>query len=685
MGRVYSCTGSTVSLILEIQPLPYGTNELTPKSSKENPKFSRGFDITNHSLARTNTPKYSVIVVDNGRSHCIMDQDVGYSVEQIENRPLKLNYLLALPTELLVFILSFLNGTRDIVKLRYVSRRLRGVCETPSLWRQFIWPHFDIREYRCVKTVLKSCGQYINYLSFPDHVTVSKLALMLQHCSNLVELRLSTNKLNCDHLRRATESMGKLQTLDIMWDSEISPLLVICSRLNQLTIRQKGVHSCDILNEWAMKRFVPKTLNIFSCNYPYYIKESLQQWLSLNSNSPIAHTSYLNVYGRSKVPMDLSPLLPDFQLQFGQSCTLPYVQASKYGLLGLIADHLLLTNCTTGTKTLGKAKLQVHSMHNSTCLNNDIDNLTFISHFDASFCQLHSGHLEQLAMACPNLLELNLRGNKNCLKRLQGLHKIVACCQNLRGLNLSLISVDDMENQVQLWELFTDLKLTYLAINLCALIPSEVDQQAIFISYQDCRYLKALEFFGDYCSKCKRVWELSSLSHFSSLEHLCAENVKHLVVIKEILGGCKQLKHFICSSLSSWFNPTCPLVINCSLEQLYIQCSSANVPDTFMESISTHGKLVHVIMEAGSVTGIGITTLIRNSPKLMTCHIEADHLVPDSKSQGDRLKLRHFKMTLKQNFYDRKLFSCGCYFLAIQRGHRCNLMTLDSTELVPLF
>ena len=56
--------------------------------------------------------------------------------------------------------------------------------------------------------------------------------------------------------------------------------------------------------------------------------------------------------------------------------------------------------------------------------NCDIASLNFVTHFDALFCQLHSGHLEQLAMACPSLLELNLRKNVNCLKCLQGLHVI---------------------------------------------------------------------------------------------------------------------------------------------------------------------------------------------------------------------------------------------------------------------
>jgi len=84
----------------------------------------------------------------------------------------------ALPVELLVYILSFLKNVREAVKIRYVSRRFRRASETPSLWRDFVWPHFDVSEERCLKDLFKSCGPYVHRLSFPDHVTPSKLMIM---------------------------------------------------------------------------------------------------------------------------------------------------------------------------------------------------------------------------------------------------------------------------------------------------------------------------------------------------------------------------------------------------------------------------------------------------------------------------------------------------------------------------
>ena len=89
-----------------------------------------------------------------------------------------LSIIEALPIELLVYILSFLKNVRDIVKLRYVSRVFRKASETPSLWRDLVWPHFDVSEERCLKALFKSCGSYVQRLSFPDHVTPSKLIVL---------------------------------------------------------------------------------------------------------------------------------------------------------------------------------------------------------------------------------------------------------------------------------------------------------------------------------------------------------------------------------------------------------------------------------------------------------------------------------------------------------------------------
>ena len=59
------------------------------------------------------------------------------ATEKSDQQPV--NTLLSLPSELLVYVLSFLTVAQDKITLRYVCQRLRNcVSETPSLWREFI-------------------------------------------------------------------------------------------------------------------------------------------------------------------------------------------------------------------------------------------------------------------------------------------------------------------------------------------------------------------------------------------------------------------------------------------------------------------------------------------------------------------------------------------------------------------
>ena len=75
---------------------------------------------------------------------------------------------LSLPNEVLVKIIMFLPESRDRVKLRYVSRKLRSISETPSLWRDFVWTDYNLCEAKYLCDIMKVCGVHIRRLSFPQ-------------------------------------------------------------------------------------------------------------------------------------------------------------------------------------------------------------------------------------------------------------------------------------------------------------------------------------------------------------------------------------------------------------------------------------------------------------------------------------------------------------------------------------
>ena len=125
--------------------------------------------------------------------------------------------------------------------------------------------------------------------------------------------------------------------------------------------------------------------------------------------------------------------------------------------------------------------------------------------------------------------------------------------------------------------------------------------------------------------------------------------------MQEIINSCKKLKYFNCiyhrGELFSSIN--C-----CSLQELCLVLRCIHLNETFVTAISSHGGLVHVVVDVKSMSGEGITVLVTNSPNLLTCHI---YLKCFDLLGG--LEREDFLLTLKEKFHDRKLFTMGGFKL----------------------
>ena len=256
-------------------------------------------------------------------------------------------------------------------------------------------------------------------------------------------------------------------------------------------------------------------------------------------------------------------------------------------------------------------------------------------------------------------------------------------CKGLQGLNIC--NVSDVENHVRLWKILANLKkLTYLSIELCALMPCGKDKSImdkIISLYHQCLNLKALHFekLFENCPKYCASKQLSVLSAFPSLVHMEANITHHPHAIQDILGSCKKLKYFSYDSGSADVSNS--FAVTSSLEQLSVSSmSTKRMPSSFMESISAHGGLVHVAIFIYSLTSDDIHTLIRNSPKLLTCQIYGQHIY---NSWEIPVNLFEFKMALKKEFSGRKLFTCGRFTLVRKCYREYKTMCLDFDSLWP--
>ena len=598
-----------------------------------------------------------------------------------ENSKTFLN-ILNLPVELLVYIASFL-PTCDKVKLRYVSKGLQVVSETPSLWSEFVWPHYDRRQKRSVINVLKACGEYIKTLIFPDHVTSPTLFKMLRLCKNVTQLYLSLETmLDPKELKTAVQHMNQLEKLEVQLCNDFKPLLQIVG-LKELTIHVPGhcqQFCAEWIQEWMSKGCVPYALNVVTEVFESKSDEEINFFWSLLDMNFIplkGYSSSFKLYYAFQMPLKLIPSLPEFQLDIGETATLPFVKGSEFGVF-LDEDILVLTDCICGSKKMCKAETISDSLRTicniiGAALNKVINNLHCVTEFSFVYTfSVHSGHLEQLAVACLNLQRLNLEKNNHCLKSLKGLRMIASHCHDLRGLNLRCISASDMESCIGLWQVLSDMRLTHLVIDVCASQPVSVidgkydsicEQQMISL-FQKCSNLQALQIDSYYCDGicelcyfCEVKWPL--LSYFPTLKY-CRLSGNHSNLIQDVIPACKGLMVFCCSSEEERL--LISSVYTSNLQQIYIDSLITDIPKNFMETVSAHGRLIHVIMYAKSVIVEGITHLVVNSPGLLNVLIHARIFEHNNEPVSDNA-LESIRDRLKVRFPTRKLFTAGHFIL----------------------
>ena len=263
-------------------------------------------------------------------------------------------------------------------------------------------------------------------------------------------------------------------TLDIELFTHARYLLKLGLNLQELSLYvedQSVIHS-ELLNEWARLEFRPARLNIivYQLVLEMMVRRLIKRHQQWSSKVPVGHTALLKIYPRYKMPLNLSPVVPVFELYFGKAVVLPFVQAEQCGIQGL--DYLQLTDCSRGGKIVSMTKALLDYCPQFYT----VDNINCLRYFNVGeYNSLLPNDLEQIAIACPNLQQLKI---SKCCKSLTGLHGLQAVanyCQNLQGLNMIGISVSAVESQIQLWEILSKMTLTHLAVDYCIITPSAGD------------------------------------------------------------------------------------------------------------------------------------------------------------------------------------------------------------------
>ena len=609
---------------------------------------------------------------------------------------------LGLPNEVLVKIISFLPETRDRVKLRYVSKEIRSISETPSLWRDFVWPDCNPCEAECLHNVMKACGVYIRRLSFPQHLIqptyvpqasqklmkMLEMTRILQYCTNLTHLDLpavTASSGELDTQLKVIEEMKHLEVLSIHCKDSFQPYLSLKIALKELTVHT-DIFTLKDAEAWMMNEFSPSNLNIIAYNGSLYLKQVrfkrdlMRTWPTWNSQIPAGHTACLRLYIGYKAPLNLFQNMPVLQLRYGEAVTPPFVQASSAG----IADNWLqLTDCNKGGKMAHMAKVYLqppYIMLRNQGQDCNISDLSYLTELDMSRSNLD---IKQIVFACPQLRRLSLKNNQSL--RVEDLQAIATHCYNLQGLNLMRISVTDIQFCLKTWEILSDMKLTHLSMDVSFVgsnsIMDGAQEKRLVAFFRQCTTLQALELHSErFANPHTANINYAVLSNFPSLEY-CRFNdsqMQQSTCAQDILITCKRLRcfYYSCSTMLS-ASP----VHNSTLQQLCISSGGTVLDDHFMETVSAHGGLVHVALFVYSVSINGITSLIKNSPNLLTFTLH-------EQNQYEENHMGLLSALLGRKFADRKLFTSGLLYLMPQAEdfeHDEYDEWLQNTDLVSLW
>ena len=368
------------------------------------------------------------------------------------------------------------------------------------------------------------------------------MAYKLVDCTKVTQLSLSRDKLD-----EILHTMTQLQQLDIFIPTKFNYLeertefiegllkAVYEASVTELKLQTENpAHTLSSIKVWAVNgNPLPSIVNIVTCiSDKKFLTDIASEFHLLwsNSNSELSPFQ-VGLYDNKRIPRHQSPPAPLINVKVGRF--------GDHGLVGLQNDIFFLSEydyCRTVRHTITPFKY-------SPIINESHFNSTSHSHSfsctDLSRTNICSNHLEQLAVACPNLQRLNLKDNINCLQDMQGLHAIVSICQDLEGLNLVGISVSSVESCLLLWESLSSLKkLTHLAINLCILKPCDLDDASkhkLIDVVATCHSLQTLEVhchfnrlmgqFGQFFKRYENCCSTESgnvdflFSHFPSLTH----------------------------------------------------------------------------------------------------------------------------------------------------------------------
>ena len=599
-------------------------------------------------------------------------------------------YLISLPSELLVAILSFLCA-RDKFHLRLTCRRLHLLLSDSIFWKIIFWrDYFPPREERTLRCVMQLGVSSLTKLSIFGYGTfaLSKFKSILVSCihlesitlmgftlseSQLAALLLSTS---ARYLEVEVAEKESKQVMEILTASQLTSVLLHINRTLDVAMLAKI---------WSNAGYFPSDVT-FCSRY--------------NSGMSVAHVQFalVNILGslpscghKARLAVGYSSI----HTHIKQATMQPFCEIvnKKLGFefsqvscneLGLSTYVLSLTQ--SNIMSVGYSAGYVHNVR-PTFLDRSVpqdiamlENITELCL--ANLQELSSHHLTIISHSCCHLVRLNIQKCTKSLSDLSGLSNIITHCCNLRGLNLDLIHFQEVECVIKLWEVLAKSKhLSHLRFCCCMVYLSKIVPQHATPDNDHSRVSRIIQQTPDvevvqaFIRKLTTIDTLELICHvpriqddrttfqilscFQLVQHLQLEGSPHNVdILKEVFPSLRLSSIHIHIStrhlLKVPFDPACYQNLQKIAIMAPLYPTAIVINQSIASALTSAKKLTHVYIAACFDTPHAITTIIFESPWLMdffltgklqctslTSRTSVKKLEKSVKSELSKKKVRH--------------------------------------------
>lgn len=584
-------------------------------------------------------------------------------------------FLISLPSELLVVILSFLCA-RDKFYVSLTCHHLYFRLSDPIFWRNVFWrDYFPPREEKALKYVMHLGVSSLTKLSIFSCGTValSRFRSVIESCSclesiTMIGFTLSQSQVaalllsvSAKYLEIEIAEKECKQIVEILAASQLTSVVLHFGRAPNIAMLAKA---------WSNAGYFPSDVTL-RCRYvsvddvQFALVKVLDTLQPCNDKARLA-VGYSSIHTHIK-QATMQPFCEIVGDKVG-------FKISRVGCneLGLTTHMLSLTQNDITSRSYSAAYIihntSVRQLLPSQGIPQDITLLENITElYLANLQELSSYHLTLIADSCCHLVRLNIQKCTKALLDLSGLSNIISRCYNLSGVNFDCIHHNEVECVIKLWEVLSTSKhLSHLRFCSCMVCVSKMAPQCATSDRVHSRTSRIVQQARDVEVIQASIGKLTTvdtleltchvpriqddhttfqvLSCFQQVHHLQLEGSPHQMdVLNQIFPLLRLSSIRIATGTRQLLKiPSDPACFQ-SLQKVAIIAplfpKAIVINQRITSALTAAKKLTHIYIAACFDSPQAITTLVSESPRLMDFCLTSKMVSASITSQSSLKKL----------------------------------------------